>query len=128
MPDIGTTKVIDASALAAVVFDEPAGDQVTQLIRGCELIAPSLLRFEMANVCWVKIRQNPQQREALLAAYSMPGIDAETMDVDHPSVVRLALRAALTTYDASYLWLARELGVGLVTLDRKLEAAARRIT
>jgi predicted nucleic acid-binding protein len=39
-------------------------------------------------------------------------------------VLDLADRAALTSYDASYLWLARVLRADLVTLDRKLADAA----
>jgi predicted nucleic acid-binding protein len=37
----------------------------------------------------------------------------------HP-VLFLAEREGLTAYDASYLWLARELGVDLVSLDGAL--------
>jgi predicted nucleic acid-binding protein len=35
----------------------------------------------------------------------------------------LAETTGLTAYDAAYLWLARHLGAGLVTLDCKLAAA-----
>lgn len=124
MPDTATIKVIDASALAPIVFNEPAGDRVTERIRDCDLVAPSLLGYEMANVCWIKLRREPGQHDALLAALRMPGIAPETLEVDHDAVVELAARTGLTTYDASYLWLAPDLGVELVTLDRQLAAAA----
>ncbi len=119
-----TIKVIDSSALAAIVFDEPAGEEVSRQIDNCELVAPSLLRYEMANVCLSKLRRRPDQRDALLAAMRMPGLAPETFDVDHDEVLRLAVRTGLTTYDASYLWLANDLGVPLITLDRQLAAAA----
>jgi predicted nucleic acid-binding protein len=126
MPATGVIKVIDASALAAIVFDEPAADEVTERIRDCKLVAPSLLGYEMANVCWVKLRRRPDQRESLLAALQVPGLAPETLEIDHNEVVDLAIRASLTTYDASYLWLAVDLGVELVTLDRRLAAAAEK--
>jgi predicted nucleic acid-binding protein len=126
MPDIATVKVIDASALAAIVFDEPRGDQVAGRIEDCELVAPTLLAYEMANVCWVKLRRNPRQRQELLAALLAPGLAPETLNVDHSAVIELAEQTGLTTYDASYLWLARDLGVELVTLDRQLAVAAER--
>jgi predicted nucleic acid-binding protein len=126
MPDTGTIKVIDASALAAIVFDEPAGDKVATQIEDCELVAPSLLAYEMANVCWIKLRRNPHQRHALLDALLTSGLAPETLDVDHHAVVELAVLTGLTTYDASYLWLARDLGVELVTLDRRLAEAAEK--
>ena len=43
---------------------------------------------------------------------------------DHAAALRLADEHGITVYDAAYLWLARELNAELVTLDRKLEAAA----
>jgi predicted nucleic acid-binding protein len=39
--------------------------------------------------------------------------------------VNLALSSDLTTYDASYLWLADRLGAELVTLDAKLGRIAK---
>jgi predicted nucleic acid-binding protein len=38
-------------------------------------------------------------------------------------VLLLAERKRLSAYDAAYLWLAKELGAELVTLDRRLAAA-----
>ncbi len=125
MPDTAT-KVVDASALVAVLFAEPSGAGVAARLRGCDLVAPKLLDFELANTCLSKIRRQPARREDLLAAYSgRERIRVETMDVDHAAVLALAEQTGLTGYDASYLWLARSIGVELVTLDRKLDAAAR---
>jgi predicted nucleic acid-binding protein len=52
----------------------------------------------------------------------------EEVTVDHAAVVEIALATRLTAYDASYLWLARELGAELVTLDGALERAAATLT
>lgn len=43
--------------------------------------------------------------------------------VDHVVVLRLALDTGLTTYDASYLYVARTLGLPLVTFDGRLRRA-----
>ncbi len=48
----------------------------------------------------------------------------EIVDVDQQEVVQLAHRAAISTYDASYLWVARRLGGELVTLDQELRKVA----
>ena len=125
MPDIGTIKVIDASALAAIMFDEPAGDNVATQIEDCDLVARHCLDYKLANVCWIKMRRSPNQRHALLVPFCA-GTCPETLDVDHHAVVELAIQTGLTTYDASYLWLARDLGVELVTLDRRLAEAAEK--
>jgi uncharacterized protein with PIN domain len=46
-------KVVDASALAALLFGEPEADLVAGQLDGARLVAPSLLAFELANVCLV---------------------------------------------------------------------------
>jgi len=48
-------------------------------------------------------------------------------DIDFGDLLELAGDTGLTAYDASYLWLARELHAELVTLDRRLAAAAAAI-
>jgi predicted nucleic acid-binding protein len=45
-------------------------------------------------------------------------------DVLLPEVVDLALETGLSTYDASYLYLARYLGLPLVTFDNQLGSFA----
>ena len=51
-------------------------------------------------------------------------LGVEEIAVDHDAVVELAIATGLTAYDASYLWLAHQLGAELITLDRQLARAA----
>jgi predicted nucleic acid-binding protein len=64
-------KVVDASALAALLFGEPEAEKVARALDGARLVAPGLLAFELANVCRVKCRRHPEQRDALLAAFQL---------------------------------------------------------
>jgi predicted nucleic acid-binding protein len=122
---VTTTKAVDASALAALLFGEPEADAIAGRLDGVRLVAPDLLPFELANVCLVKCRRHPDQREALLAALKLRGrLGVEEIAVDHDAVVELALVTGFTAYDASYLWLARQFGADLVTLDKALDRAA----
>jgi len=124
MPD----KVIDASALVALLFGEPEAERVADRIGGDALIAPSLLPFEVANACLMKIRRRPTGRDAFLAGYGLfEAMELRLLAVDQPEVLALAERTALTVYDASYLWLAQSLDADLVTLDRSLSAAFHRM-
>ncbi|MGH7101773.1 MAG: type II toxin-antitoxin system VapC family toxin [Acetobacteraceae bacterium] len=118
-------KVVDASAVAALLFGEPKADAVAERLEGAQLLAPALLAFELANVCLVKARRYPTQREALLAAFRLRDrLRIEEVAVAHELALGLAAATGLTAYDASYLWVARRLGAELVTLDRQLEKAA----
>lgn len=118
-------RVVDASALAALLFGEPEAEAIAARLGKARLVAPTLMAYEQANVCVVKCRRHPGERDALLAAFGMrTKLRVEEVAVDHRAALPLALASGLTLYDASYLWLARELAADLVTLDRQLERAA----
>ena len=120
-------RVVDASALAALLFGEPEAEAIAARLGKGRLVAPTLMPYELANVCVVKCRRHPGERDALLAAFGMrTKLRVEEVAVDHRAALTLALASGLTLYDASYLWLARELAADLVTLDRRLERAAAR--
>jgi predicted nucleic acid-binding protein len=120
-------RVVDASALAAVLFGEPAGDAVAQRLGRAALVTTAMLRFEIANTCWKKLRRHPEERAALIEAHRLlDQMELYELEVRLPEVVLLAEREGLTAYDASYLWLAQELDVELVTLDDELSRAAAR--
>jgi predicted nucleic acid-binding protein len=117
--------VVDASALAAILFGEPEAPKVTEQLGDSALVAPTLFSYEIANICWKKLRRHPEKRASLLEAYSLLGrMEIEEVEVSVPEALLLADRENLTVYDASYLWLSRKLGVKLVTLDGDLNAAA----
>lgn len=117
--------VVDASALAAALFNESEGERIEQTLAGASLVAPAILPLEIANICLTKLRRTPEQRRPLIAAYGrLVGMGVLIMDVDHDDVLRLAVETGLTAYDAAYLWLSRALHAPLVTLDRKLGQAA----
>lgn len=118
-------KVVDASAIGAVLFGEPAADAIAERLEGEHLAAPALLPFEVANVAVKKIRRYPEAREALVAAVALfPRFAIDLVAVNHEHVVELAETSNLTAYDASYLWLARKLDADLVTLDKALARAS----
>jgi predicted nucleic acid-binding protein len=119
-------KVVDASALAALLFGEPEAEAVAERLANARLVAPALLGFELANVCLIKTRRHPAQRLKLIAAFGLRAwLTVEEVAVDHDEVLTLAASAGLTGYDASYLWLAQQVGAELVTLDQQLATAAR---
>jgi predicted nucleic acid-binding protein len=118
-------KVVDASALAALLFGEPEAEVVASSLDGARIIAPSLLSFELANVCVTKCKRHPDLRQALVAAFKLRSrLGIEETAVDHDDVLDLALQSGLTAYDPSYLWLARRFQAELVTLDEALGRVA----
>ena len=114
-------KVVDASALGALVFGEPGAETVANQISMSTLVAPQLLWFELASIALKKAAKHSGRVEPIREAFRMAGrLAIEILSVDHLEVIDLAAQARLTTYDASYLWLARKTGGELVTLDKRL--------
>ena len=118
-------KVVDASAVGALLFDEPEAEVIAARLAGETLTAPALLPFEVTNIALKKILRHPQQRPSLLAAFALlPRLPIDIVGVDQDAVLALAEQTGLTAYDAGYLWLARDLDAELVTLDKRLQAAS----
>jgi len=120
MPD----KVADASAIAALVFEEPEAAQVEAVLRGHTLFAPALLPFEMASVCLKKMRLHPEDHDAIHARFDgFKNIPVTLLPVDPHAIVDAARMFKLSAYDAGYLLLAKSMNAELVTLDRDLAEA-----
>jgi predicted nucleic acid-binding protein len=115
--------VVDASAVAAVLFDEPEAAPVVAGITGL-LLAPSLLRYELASVCAVKLRRDPKSARPTMLRYRLlSGLDIEYVEPDWDTLPSLARQWDISAYDAAYLQLALQRGAPLVTLDARLAGA-----
>jgi predicted nucleic acid-binding protein len=120
--------VVDASAVAAVLFDEPEAAPVIAGAGG-PLLAPGLLRYELASVCESKLRKDPRQAKLTLQRYQLiSGLDIEFAEPDWDALPLLARQWNLTAYDAAYLQLALKRKAPLVTLDARLAGAYDKAT
>lgn len=115
--------VVDASAIAAVLFDEPEAAPVLASTSG-KLLAPTLLGYELASVCATKLERRPQEARLTLARYRLfAGLAINYCEPDWPSLPVLARQWNLSAYDAAYLQLALARKAPLITLDVRLAAA-----
>lgn len=119
-------KVVDASAVAAFLFVEPEADEVARQLEGFELTAPSLLPYEIASVARKKIARHPGIAEQVLAALErLDDLGVILVDIPPADALRIAVDTGLSTCDASFLSLSRLTGSPLLTLDKRLQRAAR---
>ena len=119
-------RVVDASVLASAYFREPRQREAERLIAGVGLFAPTLLKYEMANIACNQIARFPQQRETFFDYFrEFLALNIDLREVDCQRVVELATLTGLTAYDASYLFVARELDMPLLTFDAQLARVAR---
>jgi len=122
--------VLDASVVLSW-FDEREGadSRASGLLDRFEsgslrVVAPRLLPFEVLNVVGRKWRWSPEPLVALAA--TIDGMDFELVD---PELVYVAtwMNHGLSAYDASYVAVAAERGLKLVTADAAILEAAPEI-
>ena len=124
------TLVVDASVVAQWVLPQEGSARAAALRSEERLIAPALVAAEVGNAIWKAVRRGDVARDDALAAMEgallpldelIPTEDlrlralALAMELDHP------------VYDCFYLALAEREQCPLVTADRKLIAAGKKM-
>lgn len=122
--------VLDASAAVSwVLGDGDPKDEATidEVVTTGFVLVPELWHIEMANALRSALRTGRIDEEFVVqVCEQLDQLDVRT-DVVSTQIHRLALSAhdhALTAYDTTYLLLAKDRGLPLVTLDRLLARAA----
>lgn len=115
--------VVDTNVLAYLWIPGPLTDRCTSLLqRDPAWLAPPLWRSELRNVLANHLRAGLTTLEGALRA--MEGAEDQmastTVDVESEAVLRLAADSGCSAYDCEFVALAHEIGIPLVTADRKL--------
>lgn len=117
--------VVDASVLAPALGDDgPDGDHARERLADEILAAPELIDLEVSSVLRrLHVGGQLSARRAELALADLIALPLRR--VPHRLLVARcwSLRENLTTYDASYVALAEQLGALLVTADSRLPRA-----
>lgn len=127
--------VLDCSAVVPWLFEEDHEPFVDSLYREYRhgrvtAAAPLLLRSEVANVAWKKVRQGrarPEDAIRLIYDFSMLPIDYAASGHILEPALRIALDTGVTVYDAHYLAMARAKCAALASQDRRVVLAAREL-
>lgn len=123
--------VLDSSAVLALLLPDEqsaAADAIADRLVESAAHVPSIWPLEVRNALLAALRARritPREFEERVSA-----LDELPIEVDHGTgadilsrTVDIARRHGLTTYDASYLELARRHGVPLATLDGRMRKA-----
>ncbi|ARM75425.1 type II toxin-antitoxin system VapC family toxin [Acidianus manzaensis] len=110
--------VIDSSSIYKAIIEKKAN-----VLGGNYTI--SLAKFELGNIIWkeVFLRKKILQNEGISLLNLIVNI-LDTMCFKQVNIIeaeKLAILKGITFYDASYLWLAKELNIPLVSEDEKLK-------
>lgn len=114
--------VADANLIVYAVTESPHRIEAQALLtRDPDWIAPNLWRSEFLNAILGPVRQGqlPLEHGMLLFAEA-EGLVFTSADPPAPLVLRLASDYGLTAYDATYVALAQQMSIPLITYDRQI--------
>jgi predicted nucleic acid-binding protein len=119
--------VIDASAILAVLLNEPERDMVVNSTKGSSLVAPASLVYEVGNaLSSLMRRQSISMAEAVAVYHAFARISIRLIEPDMHMAILVSGEEGIYAYDAYFIVCAERMGMPMLTLDRKLADAARR--
>lgn len=127
--------VLDCSVTMAWCFEDECNDftdEILESLASTTAIVPSIWPLEVANVL-LQAKKNKRLTELQAASFvdalsSLPIIvDSSTTDRAMHSIFILAGQSNLSIYDASYLELALREKIPLITHDKELLKAAKKL-
>lgn len=121
--------VVDTSALIAVIVGEPERDRIIALTAGNTLIGPGSIPWEIGNAFSAMFkRQRLTLEEAQKGFAIFNTIPIRYVNPDFINAVAISKQTNLYAYDAYFLDCAVRMTAPLITLDRKLLAAANQLS
>lgn len=119
--------VVDASAwLAWLLPDEKVPDSLISYFdlfgeEKAKFMAPTLLKYEFANALKSNfLRKRIGKVKAVKILMKLLALDIEYVNIDFKNALNIAIKEKISFYDASYVSLAKELKLQLLSLDKKL--------
>jgi predicted nucleic acid-binding protein len=114
--------LLDASAIMAVILNEPNRDKVIALTKSAVLVSPEIISFEIGNALINVFKKQKITEDELLAAYSnYIAIPIRSVNVDIEKALKIACKYKIFAYDAYYLEIAHRLKLPLITFDSSME-------
>ena len=120
--------IIDTSALIAVIVGEPERNRIVEMTTGNTLLGPGSIPWEIGNAFSAMFKQNKLTiNEAQKGLAIFESIPLRYVEPDFFNALKLSKNTNMYAYDAYFLDCAIRYKAPLLTLDRKLKAAAHNI-
>ena len=118
--------IADASAFLAVALEEAGESYVVEHTKGCNLVSPEVLPYEIANALIAGAKRRRITARDVHRAFSRSQrIVVQLVPVNVYDALQVALRLGIYAYDAYYLQCAIETGFPLLSLDGGMNERAK---
>ncbi|MCK4449071.1 MAG: type II toxin-antitoxin system VapC family toxin [Anaerolineae bacterium] len=120
--------VVDTSVIIAVIANEPEREALVELTTGADLIAPRSVHWEIGNAFSAMLRRERIKVEQAIQAVKLyQRIPIRFVDVELEESLQIADTLGIYAYDAYLIRCALKYKSPLISLDRKLVSAAKRM-
>jgi predicted nucleic acid-binding protein len=120
--------VVDASAVIAVVVNEPSKSDIIEATQDASLIAPASIHWEIANAFSAMFkRERVSLDEALDAIDIYKQIPIRFIEVELEESLRIAHQFNIYAYDAYLLRCGQKYKAPLISLDKTLLKLAKEL-
>jgi predicted nucleic acid-binding protein len=120
--------VTDTSVLIAVLTSAAEKERLVDITRGSGIIAPASVHWEIGNAFSSLLKRRLiTQLDIAHALEAYEDIPIRFVDVDLGASLQIAAELSIYAYDAYLIACARQYSAPLLTLDRGLARAARRM-
>ena len=114
--------LLDASAIMAIILNEPNRDTVIMLTRNTTLLSPEVISYEIGNALINLYRKQKITESELLEAYrNFTLIPIRNIKIDVEKALKIACKYKIYAYDAYYLEIASRLKIPLITFDESMK-------
>ena len=115
--------LLDASAIIAVIANEPEREYVIKNTRNSIIVSPNIIAIEIFNALTRMMRKDViDSKEKMIQLHKnfkkMP-IKIEEIDIE--KAIEIAWKYKIYAYDACYLETAKRLNLSLITFDGNME-------
>jgi len=117
--------LLDASAVMAVILNEPNKGKVINLTENATLLSPDVISFEIGNALINLLKKQKLTEDELIEAYkNFISIPIRSIKVDIEKALKIACKFNIYAYDAYYLEVAYRLKIPLITFDISMSKIA----
>jgi predicted nucleic acid-binding protein len=120
--------MVDASAIMAVIVEEPGREIVIQLTKNITIVSPNMVGYEIANGLTKMMKKKIIEKDEMINAIKyFRRIPIKTIEVDLEKVIEIAWQYKIYSYDACYLESAQRLNLPLLTFDENMGRIGKEI-
>ncbi|GHV75037.1 twitching motility protein PilT [Spirochaetia bacterium] len=121
--------LLDASAIMAVIADEPESEIVINCTKDAIIVSPNMVSFEIVNglTKMMKKRVIDTKEKMITLIKNFERIPIKTVEADLKKSAEIAWDYKIYAYDAFYLEVAKRLNLPLLTFDGGMRRIGKEI-